>query len=165
MRKPDTPHPRDSTTTGSGDSPKAKTPAPALSVWGGDEGHVARAGGRAASEDRAHRAAWPGQVLRSAYLNRVALPDRVPPGDVAQARDILRRLEMVLGEHGKWTRTERVRLRRMRDAWEARAGGRDVEFMAVGWVRHRKYLGRGEYEETQEARKFAQMVKDLREGW
>lgn len=101
--------------------------------------------------------------MRSAYLLRVALPERVASGDVGHARAVLERVEAALAETGQWTKTERVRLRGMRDAWERRAGGRDLEFQTVGWVRR---VGKGESDrrrmDREEARSIQKVMEALR---
>lgn len=133
-------------------------------VWGeGADGPPQTPGGQAASEDRKQREAWPGVRMRSAYLARVALPQTVAAGDVAQARAIQERVEAVLVETGQWTKTERARLRGMRDAWERRASGRDVEFQMSGWVRR---MGKGEGDRRRldraEARGIQKVMEALR---
>lgn len=99
--------------------------------------------------------------MRSAYLHRVALPDSVAAGDVAQARAILERVEAALVETGLWTKTERARLRGMREAWERRAGGRDVEFQMSGWVRR---VGRGESDRRRMDRAGARGIQKVMEA-
>lgn len=132
-------------------------------VWGeGADGPPQTPGGQAASEDRRQREAWPGVRMRSAYLARVALPQTVAAGDVAQARAIQERVEAALVETGQWTKTERARLRGMRAAWERRASGRDVEFQMCGWT---KRVGPGEGDrrrmDRQGARELARVMEAL----
>lgn len=129
-------------------------------VWGErSDGPRPPTGDRAAETDRKSRAAW-GVVMRSAYLSRVRLPLTVAPGNVREARFILERIEGCLVEGERWTRTERARLRGMREAWERRAGGRDVEFMLTGWVK-RPPPGDRRRQDTKRARGLARIMEAL----
>lgn len=53
------------------------------------------------------------------------------PGDLDAAKRYLARIERAL-EHGGWTRSERNRLYRLRDKWQARADGKDPRYNVVG---------------------------------
>ncbi len=130
--------------------------------WGQD-GSEAPARSKAAAEDRRTRAAYPGQVVRSAYLATVRLPEAVRPGDTGAALDILDRIEAALALKGRWTPTERGRLRNMREAWQRRAAGADISFNIAGWRRQWTYVkGRGAWERRKADRIFAAQLEDLR---
>lgn len=131
-------------------------------MWGERaDGAEPSTGGQAASEDRKQREAWPGVVMRSAYLSRVALPQTVAAGDTPQARAILERIEAALVETGQWTKTERARLRGMREAWERRAGGRDVVFQMSGWT---KRVGPGEGDRRRMDREAGRQIQKVLEA-
>lgn len=149
--------------TGHGTPTHSPEPPPVYGR-GADGPEYPDTGGKAASEDRQQRAAW-GARLGSAYLSRVALPDRVGPGDCPHAQVILDRVEECLARPAHYTRLERRRLRAMREAWGRRASGRDVGFNLLGWVKRERYAGRGRWEDKQEAARFETAMEAVQDGW
>lgn len=119
--------------------------------------------GRAAREDQNMREQW-GYRLKSAYVRRLDIPDVVGPGDVQQARAILGRIEVALDIRGdsQWTESERGRLRRMRDEWAVRAGGRDIIFNTIGWRRKATWVGAA-HKEKAEVQRFIACMAEVRE--
>lgn len=90
---------------------------------------------RPVEEDRKTRKAYRVPELRSPYLTRIDIPDRVAAGDEGMAKAIVRRVQRVLDDHGRYTGPERKRLRNLLRKWEKRAGGEDSYFNMRGWRR------------------------------
>lgn len=136
----------------------------AAPVWGKAGADWEYGGSPAEREDRSLRAAY-GKVVRSAYLLRVRLPERVAAGNHGEAAEILGRIEGCLADPERWTVTEKKRLRGMREAWARRAGGRDVVFNTIGWQHRPRYQARGAWQDKQEALTLARTIGELEKIW
>ncbi len=100
--------------------------------------------------DREEREAT-GKTLRATYYYLLGPIPNCRFGDRQAAKLYLLRIEAAI-DHGGWTRSEAMRLRKMRAKWKARAEGNDPRFNEVGnrqgglhpqeasMVRHRKLV-------------------------
>jgi hypothetical protein len=80
--------------------------------------------------DREVRQAY-GLPLSAAYRHLIGPAPHLLPSDRAGARAYLERIQLAV-DTGGWTRSEWMRLRRLKAKWTARAAGGDARFDEAG---------------------------------
>lgn len=133
--------------------------------WGqGADGPDPVTGGQAANEDRRYKAAYGIKSMRSPYLHLIAIPPSVAAGDLAAARAVTLRIEDALEIRGRWTKSERARLRTLWEKWYRRGAGLDVMFNLRGWTQTPDRLStvRGGVERLKQDQQFAQLIDGVR---